>query len=118
MIGLEGQTKKDIEETIDFAKTLNVDTVTFFIAQPLPGTKFWEHCQEQHLFIEGFDTFHLRYGKSNIKIEGITPEELENYRKIGKQTFIDYWKKQGRVSKTGRVGNTYLLKEDKLNARL
>lgn len=113
MIGLEGQTEKDIEDTIDFAKTLHVDTVTFFIAQPLPGTKFWDHCKEKDLFIDGFDTFHLRYGKANIKLPGITPKDLENYRKIGKQAFIEYWEKHGRKSGIGSQGNTYLLKEGK-----
>lgn len=111
MIGLEGQTKQDIEETTDFAKTLDVDTVTFFIAQPLPGTQFWEHCRKQNLFLDGFDTFHLRYGKSNIKVTDVTPEELEHYRELGRKTFLDYWKRQGRIPHIGVRGNNYLLKK-------
>lgn len=89
MLGLEGQTKKDIEKTIEFSKTLDIDTVSYFIAQPLPGTPFWEHCKKNNLFIDGFDTFHLRYGKSNIKVKGLTPKELENYRHKGRKYFIE-----------------------------
>jgi len=88
MLGLEGQTKEDIEATINYAKQLDIDTASFFIAQPLPGTPFWNHCVEKKLFFEGFDTFHLRYGKSNIKVTGITPEELEHYRHLGREEFV------------------------------
>lgn len=92
MLGLEGQTKKDIEHTIDFAKNLDIDSASFFIAQPLPGTPFWDHCKEKKLFLDGFDTFHLRYGKVNHKVEGITPSELEEYRHRARKEFI---KKKG-----------------------
>jgi radical SAM superfamily enzyme YgiQ (UPF0313 family) len=88
MIGLEGQNKKDIESTIDFAKKLYIDTASFFIAQPLPGTPFWDHCIEKKLFVEGFDTFHIRYGKANIYIDGVTPLELEEYRHNAREDFI------------------------------
>ena len=110
MIGLEGQTKDDIELTIQYARTLNVDSVTFFIAQPLPGTPFWDHCVDKKLFIDNFDTFHLRYGKANIKIEGITPEELEAYRHKARQSFNDYGKERGRTQYKGPRGSNFLMK--------
>jgi len=88
MLGLEGQTKDDIEATITYAKHLDIDTASFFIAQPLPGCPFWDHCVEKDLFVEGFETFHLRYGKANINIEGITPKELEHYRHRARKEFV------------------------------
>ena len=88
MLGLEGQNKKDIENTIDFAVDLDIDSASFFIAQPLPGTLFWEWCENNNSFLPGFDTFHLRYGKSNTKVKEVTPEELEHYRHLGRERFI------------------------------
>jgi radical SAM superfamily enzyme YgiQ (UPF0313 family) len=110
MLGLEGQTKKDIEATIEFSSKLDVDTIAYFIAQPLPGTPFWNHCVEKKLFINGFDKFHLRYGKSNIKIEGITSQELESYRHKARQDFVNYWKENGRKPYEGVRGNNFLEK--------
>ena len=40
LIGLPGETKKTIAETIDFVKSIDVDYVTMGIAQPRPGTPF------------------------------------------------------------------------------
>ena len=108
MLGLEGQTKKDIEKTIEFASKLDVDTIAFFIAQPLPGTPFWDECVKKKLFIKDFETFHLRYGKANIKVTGITPEELENYRHKARSDFIEYWKKRGRMPYPGKRGSNFL----------
>jgi len=108
MLGLEGQTKKDIEKTIEFASKLDVDTIAFFIAQPLPGTPFWDECVKKKLFIKDFETFHLRYGKANIKVTGITPEELENYRHKARNDFIEYWKKRGRMPYPGKRGSNFL----------
>jgi len=110
MLGLEGQTKKDIEDTITFSSKLDVDTIAYFIAQPLPGTPFWDHCVKKKLFNDDFETFHLRYGKSNIKVEGITSEELEHYRHKAREDFVNYWKKHGRKPYAGKRGNDFLLK--------
>jgi len=108
MLGLEGQTKADIEKTIEFAQSLNVDSVTFFIAQPLPGTPFWNHCKEKGLFLDDFDTFKLRYGKSNIKIEGVSAEELEMYRYKGRKDFLKHKICSGRTVYNGKRGENYL----------
>ena len=110
MLGLEGQTKEDIESTIKFSSELDVDTIAYFIAQPLPKTPFWDYCVKNDLFIDGFDKFHLRYGKSNIKINGITPKELEHYRHKAREDFVNYWKNHGRKPYEGKRGKDFLLK--------
>ena len=45
MIGNIGETEETIKETISFAKKLNVDTVSFYVASPYPGTKFYEEAK-------------------------------------------------------------------------
>ena len=108
MLGLEGQKKSDIEKTIKFASQLDVDTIAFFIAQPLPGTPFWDDCVTRELFIPNFDTFHLRYGKSNINVEGLTSEELEHYRHKAREDFLKYWVEHGRTPYPGARGKNFL----------
>ena len=45
MIGNIGETEETIRETIDFSKKLNVDTVSFYVASPYPGTEFYEQAK-------------------------------------------------------------------------
>ena len=45
MLGLPGETKDTIQETIKFAKELKADTIQCSIAQPYPGTEFFNQAQ-------------------------------------------------------------------------
>lgn len=49
MLGLPGETKKTAQKTIDFAFNLGVDTLQFSAAVPLPGSEYFNYCQEQGL---------------------------------------------------------------------
>ncbi len=46
LLGLPGETKETMAETIDFAKSLNVDYVTLGIVQPFVGTPFYDYLVE------------------------------------------------------------------------
>ncbi len=57
VIGLIGETKADIEKTIEFAyklRGLGADTFIFSIAMPLYGTAFYEQAREGGFLREGF----------------------------------------------------------------
>jgi radical SAM superfamily enzyme YgiQ (UPF0313 family) len=47
VLGLTGETKETIDETIRFAKTLNLSTFQVSIAHPLPGTAFYNWLDEK-----------------------------------------------------------------------
>lgn len=113
MLGLEGQTKLDIEKTIEFSKTLDLDSASFFIAQPLPGTPMFKHIKDNNLFIDGFDTFMLRYGKCNHKIKNISPQEVEAYRHRARKEFVESRVKLGRKRMPGKRGKDYLMVQGK-----
>lgn len=53
MLGIPGETKENMRETIDFAKKLNPDVVNFNIARPMPKTEMYELAK--------------KYGKINVK---------------------------------------------------
>ena len=42
MIGLPGETEKTMQDTIDFAKSLPLDTASFYITTPYPNTEIWK----------------------------------------------------------------------------
>jgi len=45
ILGLPGETRDTIRETIRFARTLHADYVNFHIATPFPGTEFYEQAR-------------------------------------------------------------------------
>jgi anaerobic magnesium-protoporphyrin IX monomethyl ester cyclase len=47
VIGLPGETEETARKTIDFALSLDIDTVQFSGAVPFPGTKFFQLCEER-----------------------------------------------------------------------
>ncbi len=47
VLGLPGETKETIEQTIEFATSVPMDTVQFSAAVPFPGTEFYELSREK-----------------------------------------------------------------------
>jgi anaerobic magnesium-protoporphyrin IX monomethyl ester cyclase len=73
VIGLIGETKADIEETINFAyklKELGADTFIFSIAMPLYGTAFYEQAKQKGFLREGFCDYVLAATEPQVE----TPE--------------------------------------------
>ena len=50
ILGLPGETKESIRNTINFAKSLDVETIQVSIAHAYPGTEFYDYAK-QHGFI-------------------------------------------------------------------
>jgi radical SAM superfamily enzyme YgiQ (UPF0313 family) len=47
IMGLPGETKETIRETIQFAKDMDLDSIQASLASPYPGTEFYTMCKEQ-----------------------------------------------------------------------
>ncbi|MBF0359019.1 MAG: radical SAM protein [Magnetococcales bacterium] len=74
LIGMPGETKDDIQESIDFLKTLNSNWFVVMFATPLVGSEMLEVCIENGYLTENFvDT---DYKKVIVKTEHLTPEEI------------------------------------------
>ena len=79
--GLLGETKETMRETLDFAKSLDTDSVQFSIATPYPGTKFYDVVLENN-FIKNFDW--LNYdGSCNsvINYSQLSSADIESFYK-------------------------------------
>lgn len=48
LLGLPGETKETMRETIDFAKSVDADYITLGIAQPYPGTPFFDYLAQNN----------------------------------------------------------------------
>jgi len=91
MVGYPNQTLKEMWETIEYAKSVDIHTAAFFIMQPCPGTPSWEKVD----FIDNFHPMMLRYGKCNIKSKLWKPEEVEHVRHNGREDFVKSKERKG-----------------------
>ena len=46
IMGLPGETRETIRDTIEYAKQLDLDSIQASLASPYPGTEFYKLCQE------------------------------------------------------------------------
>jgi radical SAM superfamily enzyme YgiQ (UPF0313 family) len=80
VIGLIGETKQDIEETINFAyklRSLGADTFIFSIAMPLYGTAFYEHAKQKGFLKEGFCDYALAATEPQVETPEFSAQDLQ-----------------------------------------
>jgi len=85
MLGLPDETEADIRKTIDFAKSLKLDSVKFGIMVPLPGTEIFDEYKNKG-FIKNFDYSSYFWHK-----EPVFETDL-----ISKKTLFDCYKRAYR----------------------
>ena len=81
VIGLPGETREQIQRTIDFAESTGFDYVTFSIATPYPGTRLYDVCKKMGYITDNIDYEKLKFGRGNIKTSEFDPEYLEELRR-------------------------------------
>jgi len=79
MVGLPTETKKEMLETLKFAKYLNPDSASFSIAAPLPGSDLYDYALQNNLLVDKFRFEDTIYRKSCMRIKEFTPEEFEKF---------------------------------------
>ncbi len=77
MLGLPGETREEIAETIAFARGAGFDWSAFHIATPLPGTEMYRICEERGYLTGDFDLSELKYTIGSISTEEFDPAYLE-----------------------------------------
>ena len=105
MIGFPGETKKDIEATVNYAFSLPADFLQFEIVCPHPGTELLHSLKEKYgidrIDWESFDVYRSPYPLSGVG-------SLELYRKLKKirrrYSFISFKK---RISAIWKGKNVY-----------
>jgi coproporphyrinogen III oxidase-like Fe-S oxidoreductase len=55
MIGVPGETKETMEETVKFAINSELDRIRIYTCQPFPGSKLYEDCQKTGCISGDFD---------------------------------------------------------------
>lgn len=86
IVGYPGETREEMEETINFAARISADSYSVSILTPLPGTQIYRQVMKENLWWEkSSELKNSLYTKSLIKVHGFdSPGELEEW--IDKKT--------------------------------
>jgi len=89
IIGHPYDTEESIRKTIDFAKSLPLDYAQFSVLTPYPGTDVLEMAKKSEgitLLSSDWGKFR-RYDKPIIRLDALSPEQLEKFHGIAYQEF-------------------------------
>jgi len=99
ILGLPGETKETIKQTVEFAKSLKLDSGQFSVATPLPGTEFYEWCRQQgfiesdmYLNMESLDNLLDKSGYQScvLKYPDLSAQEI--IEAVDHATVAFYWR--------------------------
>jgi anaerobic magnesium-protoporphyrin IX monomethyl ester cyclase len=86
MIGIPGETKENIFETININKELVPDRMLCTIFMPFHGTALGEKCLTDREVIADVEDASIYYSQVTVRHENLTPRQL-----IGYQGFFDWY---------------------------
>jgi magnesium-protoporphyrin IX monomethyl ester (oxidative) cyclase len=81
IIGFPGETKAQIQNTLDFSRRLDLDRADFFIFNPLPGTPLFDECLKRKYIEPTAMTEDVDYFEPRFDTEAWTREEITRIRK-------------------------------------
>ncbi len=90
MFGLPGETEKTMQDTINFAKKLNLDIAKFVITIPYPGTELYNNLNKKRLIkTKDWSKYFMHFSDSKIfEHPNLKWETIEKYYK---KSFREYY---------------------------
>lgn len=80
IVGIPGETKETILETIKFAKSLDLDDAVFSIYSPYPGAELYELCISKGYIPADMDYYRFKNKYSTLSTEYLSAEQTEALR--------------------------------------
>ena len=87
MLGHHVDTAETIQKTIAFARSLRIHTANFAIANPYPGTEFFELAKDYGTFHYDTDCYSAHHDRPPFVPKGMTSEQLVQFRKKAYRSF-------------------------------
>jgi len=89
VLGIPGQDKDGIRQTIEYAKHLNTSFAQFTIATPYPGTKFYDQVKNDIMMNEDWQKY-TAY-TSLLRSDHYTSEELLRFKESAFKEYYLRW---------------------------
>ena len=74
ILGMPGETKKDIEDAREFLKSVHADWFRVFVATPIPGSEMYDTCVDDKLFDNDEGKLLANYKNAVLRSGELTPE--------------------------------------------
>jgi anaerobic magnesium-protoporphyrin IX monomethyl ester cyclase len=81
IIGFPGETKEQIQNTLNFSRKLKLDRISAFIANPLPGTELCETALEKGYISDSYSFDDIDYFEGKFDTENWTREDIHRLRR-------------------------------------
>ena len=99
MVGLPGETRETVRETIELACSLPMDTVQFSIATPFPGTEFFAECERNGwLVTRDWSHYDGRFG-AVVSYPQLGKREIEQMLTLAEDEYLARTRHQSLLSK-------------------
>jgi hopanoid biosynthesis associated radical SAM protein HpnJ len=79
IVGLPGETRQSLQNTVEFAKRLDTETIQVSIAHPYPGTEFYDYARRNNLMTFDAMTDETGHQLPNIIYPGLDRAELVDW---------------------------------------
>ncbi len=89
VLGNPGETKEQMETTFKFSRELDADSISYYVAQPIPGSDLYDMCLKAGCLREGvYDDLDLKSAEANLskvnskELELWVSEETARYNRV------------------------------------
>jgi len=83
MVGFPGQTIGDMEATVEYALSLDIDNLCLFVAVPFPGSALYTFCERHGYLVDPLSFNEFRFSKGLIQTDEFGPKDTEGIRRSG-----------------------------------
>lgn len=98
VLGFPGEKRGEIMQTLDFPFWARFDSVSFFIANPIPGSELYDWCQKNNYLAKNYSTMDFKTVNIHIPRDSmyynIEPQELMELIKGRTHQFNEWAKKE------------------------
>lgn len=91
ILGLLGDTRETMQQTIDFAKELDLDLAVFGMLTPYPGSHVWDEIKKNGEFlVKNWDDFHHTTARMTFRHPDVAAPDVveEMYKKAHKEFYM------------------------------
>ncbi|HEY1294294.1 MAG TPA: radical SAM protein [Chloroflexota bacterium] len=79
MLGLPGETRDDLEQTLELAEELNVADFGYFVFYPYPGTRLFTECLERGYLPEDYLEQPANHRESILKMPDLSRDDIGEF---------------------------------------
>jgi radical SAM superfamily enzyme YgiQ (UPF0313 family) len=76
MLGLPGETRDDLEQTLALAKKLEVLDFGYFVFYPYPGTRLFQECREKGFLPDDYADREANHRETILTLPTLDPEDI------------------------------------------